>query len=212
MLPLSRRSKVGLISGFVICASLLTTSVVLSSRALSSVSTQVKEKVVEKDPPIFNEPIKLDSVKAVKKLTKFGESFEADKDWLKGAEIKLKNISGKEITFVEVDVNFPDTMSTGPEMSFRINLGRMHGMNMPGKETLSLLPDADLNVVIDEKRYADLVRFVKSRHSIDEINKTHVRIGFVVFADGTAWGAGSFYKQDPNNSKRWLPVDSPQAQ
>jgi hypothetical protein len=191
----------------VVALSCLLATVVWSSRtSVGSAAGQAREKTVETIPPIFNEPVKLVGVKVGQKGVKFGEKFAGPHDWLKGASFRLKNVSGKSIVFIELDVNFPETRASGPEMSFRINLGRVPNINHQSAP-LSVLPGGELDVDIDDKRYGGLVKFVQERHSISDIGKARVEVGFVVFDDGMAWGAGSFYRQAPENPKRWLPIN-----
>lgn len=178
-----------------------------------STGSQSNERVMEIDSPIPNEPVKIIEAKAANKKIKFGEKFEGDKDWLKSATVKLKNVSGKEIVFIDMRVNFPETLASGNEMSFRENIGVMPGLDIPNPNgPLSLHPDGELEFVIDEKRYKNLVKFIERRHPIDSIKKAHLLVGFVAFADGTAWQAGVFYRKDPNNKKVWIPIDNPDTQ
>lgn len=176
----------------------------LASNKLGGV--QSSEKVIETIPPIFNEPIKIVGGRRGQQDLKFGQKFTGDKDWLKGAEFTLRNLTGKNIVFVELDVNLPETQSAGAETSFRINLGQIPGLSVPTQTALSLPAGGELTVSIDEKRYGQLTRLVEHRHAIAGINKARVFVGFVVFDDGLAWSAGSFYRQDPTNPKAWLPA------
>jgi hypothetical protein len=194
-----------------VCALFLATAA-WSSRASNKLAGgQSATKTIETEPPIFNEPIRLGGVKVGQRSVKFGEKLVGDKDWLKGSEFKLTNISGKGIVFVELDVNLPETRRTGPEMSYRINLGQLPGLSVLTRESLFLPPGGELSVTLDEKRYEQLNRLVLQRHATADINKAHVLVGFVVFDDGLAWSAGSFYRQDPNNPKAWNTVDNAEA-
>lgn len=179
---------------------------VARARALSSATQAEKKLLMEETPAPPFQPIKIIGVKVKKQPIKLGEEFDSDDDWLKGAEVKLKNVSQKEIVHAEVDINFPDPQGTGYEMSYRQSLGKKPGVDTPPREPISIPLGAEFDFVIDEKRYAELTRFINTRHPAASIKKARVMIGFVVFADGTGWGAGTFYRQDPNNPKQYLPI------
>src|SRR3977135_4180462 len=80
-------------------------------------------KGIEKLESYPNEPIKITSIKAANRSVRLGEQFAAADDWLKTAELTVKNTSGKDIVFVEIELNFPETKSSGDEMSFPLCLG-----------------------------------------------------------------------------------------
>ncbi|HYG10614.1 MAG TPA: hypothetical protein VD835_11740 [Pyrinomonadaceae bacterium] len=161
---------------------------------------------METNPRIFNEPVRIIGLHMGGKEVKFAEKFTGDDNWLKGAKFRLKNITGKKIVFIELDVNFPETRATGAEMSYRINLGQIPNLNHPATP-LSVSSGEELEADINEKRYAALTKLIQERHSLSDITKAHIQVGFVVFDDATAWSAGVFYRQDPYNPKRWVPIN-----
>lgn len=169
---------------------------------------QGREKLLEAGTPIFNEPVKVVGVKLGNRDVRLGEKFASDeKDWLRGAKFRLKNVAGRKVVFIELDVDFPETRASGAEASYRINLGQIPNINHPAAP-LSVLPGDELEADIDEKRYENMRRLVGERHSLSDLSRARVHVGFVVFEDGTAWSAGSFYRQDPNNPRRWVPVSN----
>jgi hypothetical protein len=184
---------------------------VARARALSSshdsFNEQAEKKLITEETPAPPfQPIKIIGVKVKKQPVELGKEFDGDDDWLRGAEIRLKNVSQKEIVHVRIHINFPETKATGYEMSFRRSLGKRPGEDSPLREPISIPPGAEFNFVIDEKQYEELTRFVSTRQAVASIKKAQVMVGFVIFADGTGWGAGTFYRQDPNNPKQYLPV------
>lgn len=170
--------------------------------------SQTEEKLLEKDPASVKDPANITNIKATKKSVEFGKKFDGDKDWLKGLELRLKNVSDKEIVYLRVDLNFPETKYTGGEMSFRMDFGRKPGWTNTPQTTISIAPGETVDLILDEQRYENLTRFVNNGHHIASINKAHVRVGFIAFADGTAWSAGVFYRQDPNNPRQWNPISN----
>ncbi len=67
---------------------------------------------------------------------------------------------------------------------------------MPG-ETLAISLEDD---------YDKLERFLRLRHSMNEIRKAQVEVGFVIFDDETVWIVGDFFRRDPNNPRGYINV------
>jgi hypothetical protein len=160
-------------------------------------------KNFEKRESYSNEPLKVIKIKAANKSLGFDEQISGADDWLKAAEITVKNISGKDIVFIEIDFNFPETKSSGNEMSFPLRLGSRPGVTNSNPPVV-LRSDDEATLSLEGKRYEQLVQFIEHRHSISAIGKVAVNVGFVIFADGTAWSGGKFLRRDPNNPNRYI--------
>lgn len=134
-----------------------------------------------------------------------GEAFEAGPDWVKDLSFKVRNTSGKPIIFIQVNVNFPETHATGNLMSYTINFGVMPGSKATGGKPFLLESNEAIEVALASE-IQKIAKFVGERRSLASINKVQLEIGFVVLNDKTAWSAGTFLRQDPNNPTRWLPI------
>lgn len=165
------------------------------------------ERSLEKTESYDNEPLRIISIKATNKTITLGEKFEGGNDWLKDTSVRVKNISDKDIIYIEIDFNFPETKTSGNEMSYRLKTGHRpgaHDINPP----LLLKRNDEAVLKLDQEKYDQLVRFIGQRHSISAIRKAIIRFGFVIFADGTAWSGGLFHRKDPNNPNRYIPVNN----
>lgn len=152
-----------------------------------------------------NEPIEIVEVKLSGKRIKLGESVTEAEDWLQGLSLVFKNRTDKPIVFAEIAFDFPETKDSGPTMSYRIQLGQDAFTKNPVRAPLSVSPGASLNIEVAGE-YEKLKAFLAQRHQISSINKATIRISFIEFADGTAWGAGEMLRPDPNNPKRYIPI------
>lgn len=195
---------------YVLSSSLWGTNSQLTSNIFPQMGYE-KEKILEKGHSLPNSPVMIYDLNAGGRSLKFDQSFESGDDWLKGAGFKLKNVSNKEIVFVQVDFNFPETRSTGSEMSFPIIFGNHPGRRITSNAPLSLAPGEELDILIDEEIYPRLSGFVEQRLRMSDVKKAVVHIGFVVFADGLGYGAGYYYRQDPNKPTRWIPIKDEQG-
>jgi hypothetical protein len=192
----------------VLCMAVIAVGAWTSKRIAGGNTKQSKEKKLERGNLIYaSDPIEVSDIKVSNKSVKLNEKFEADDDWLKGATLKLKNISGKEIVHVQLDFEFPETELNGAVMAYQMMLGRRPGSANTSGVALSLAPGEKMTIAVDEEVYAKLAALVSHRQAIQNINKVKVRVAFVAFADGTGYGTGgTFYRQDPANPNRYLPV------
>jgi hypothetical protein len=167
-----------------------------------------KERVVEK---LYAEdsPVVVADVTVSGKTHKLGERFDRDGDWLIDLSLNLKNVSEKPITFVGLDLDFPETKATGNIMAFPIRFGRNPRARGVGGEPKRLAPDETVSVALSPSDNSDLKTFLEQRHSIASIHKAVVRITEVHFEDGAIWINGSWVRPDPNNLNRLIPVDAP---
>ena len=156
--------------------------------------------------------IKISQLKVGEKTKNLGESFDEDENWLKNLSFKLENKSGKRIVYLQVNVNFPETRATGNLMSFPIVFGQFPGIPNHSKNPPFLLnPDNSIEVELS-KDYDELAKFINGRSPIKSMRKVELEIGFVIFDDKTAWSAGAYSRQDPNNPKRYVDIESNQPQ
>ena len=155
------------------------------------------------------DPVKFVNLSAANKPVSLGEKFNGGPDWLRSTQIRLKNVSSKDIVYIGLEFNFPETKSSGLEMSYRAQLGNMP--ELPVAFTpLSLKPQEEALFSFSDEEYQGLVNFIAHRNLIvSRLNETDLKIGFVVFSDSTAWGTGIWFKPNPDKRNSWIPI-SPQ--
>lgn len=167
---------------------------------------QPQDKTIEHQSPP-TQPVKVVGVNVAGKLIKPGEVFDApDGEWIKNASFKLKNISGKPIAYVGMLYAFPETKASGNTMAFPINFGRRPNTPNAVGEPQRLLPDEAMDIRLSEQQFEKLRAFIERRHPMTDIRKARVEIQEVFFEDGIVWSLGSFYRQDPDNPLKLIPV------
>lgn len=169
-----------------------------------------KEKLFKQRDYNPKDPVKIVNIATANNPVKLDEKFEGGSNWLRETQIQLKNVSNKEIVYIELQFNLPETKSSGNEMSFRSQLGNMPGMPVL-YSPLSLKPGEEISFSFSQEEYQNLVDFVEYRTNISKLNRTDLKIGFVVFADASAWGTGLWFKPNPNKRGSWIP-DTTQPQ
>lgn len=177
-----------------------------SAQTNTKENTTTDEKVIEEAITI-NPQAKFTQIKDGEQIRNFNESFNAEVDWLKRLSFQIENISKKSIVHLQIHINFPETKSTGNIMSYLITIGQIPDSKLPTKKKPLLLKDNDkLNISLNDY-YDKIVRFIEKRQPISTISKAQLEIGFIVFDDKTAWAAGEFSRQDPDNPNRWIKIE-----
>ena len=176
---------------------------------------QQKEKVVSKHPAPLNEPIEIIDVSVNTKAVKLGEGFEAETGWLKGVTFKVKNRSEKAITALTIDFDFPETKeSAGAIMMHPLFLGQRPDFKSSiYRPPLHLQPNETIEISL-EKEYAGIKTLIELKHpSVDVINKLVIRVGDMMFEDGTLYSGGFFYRRnpDPDSRQKWIQITEAQG-
>lgn len=155
--------------------------------------------------------LKFTEVKVGQKEQIFGESFTASPDWIKDLSFKLENTSGKKIVFINVYLNFPETKSTGNMLTYQIGFGQRPGLPPRGNNPPMLLNPGETVEASLVKEKDKIYKFVNERQPIETIHEVEIQVALVIFDDKTAWFVGSFMRQDPNDPRRYNPIeDKPQ--
>ncbi len=190
-----------------LCLVALVVRMAISSHPLlvSATSQQDDRKSVEQAFS-SNPQVRVTEMKIGTSVRKFNEEFDESDDWLKKLALEVENIATKPIIHLQINLNFPETKASGNLMSYAIVFGTRPNFrtSVPVK-ALRLMPGEKLQITLNEQ-YDNLERFIRTRHSVNQIHKAQVEIGFIIFEDGTAWTAGDFLRPDPNNPKRYINV------
>jgi hypothetical protein len=154
-----------------------------------------------------NDPVTITSIKQGGRNLLAEEEFDANDEWLRDVSFKLKNNSNKNITFVGVDMYFPDTQETGALMLRPLRFGRWPNRPNDLVAPLLLKPGETIDVAI-ASQYDSLKKFLESKQPINKIQKLMLRVYAVIFEDGTKWDMGTYYKPDLNTPSGYSRMES----
>ncbi|MDQ3820674.1 MAG: hypothetical protein M3362_23735, partial [Acidobacteriota bacterium] len=85
--------------------------------------TQNNERVITTNTLRKNEPIEISDININGRTIKLGEPFVEDGEWLKNVKFKVVNKSDKVITYIVLNIDFPETLETGSIMIHSLYLG-----------------------------------------------------------------------------------------
>jgi len=164
---------------------------------------QGQRKVVEEAFTV-NPQIRVTKLKIANTPRNFKEEFDETDDWPRRLSLEIENISAKPIVYLQINLNFPETRLSGNLMSYPIRYGVRPGYTDPSSnQPLRLMPGDKLEISVND-HYEKLERFLRTRHTMNQINKAQLEVGFIIFDDGTAW-AGDFLRPDPTKPGSYVP-------
>jgi hypothetical protein len=170
---------------------------------------QDPKKSIEKLAIFSNDPLEITRIKAANQTVRLRQELTATDDWLNGLEFTVKNVSGKGIVFIDLQLDFPDTKSSGSEMAYPIRLGERPGV-ISGTPPVVLPIDGEAILKLEGSKYEELVKFIGLRHPISALNKVIIDVRLVVFDDETGWALGKFllHDRDPKHQFRYIPIQN----
>ncbi|MFY9557970.1 MAG: hypothetical protein WAV20_06305 [Blastocatellia bacterium] len=168
------------------------------------VAAQGQARTLERSVLPF-EPIEIMDVKLHGRSIRLNAALTGDNDWLQGLTFRVKNISGKPISYVSIQLRV-----NPPESG---NLPRVTGLSAgfspfspngisPRAETF-VAPDDFGEIVLSDTAYNAY------KHEL-QASTILVRVGLVVFTDDTAWSEGLLLKRDAKTPNRWVVVEESQ--
>jgi hypothetical protein len=187
---------------------------VVSGWALAKSSVQghpqKPEKVILQDVP-FNgkDPLEITEIRVNGKAIKIAENFVEDGEWLNEAAFMLTNTYSKPITYVQIDVDFPEIERKGGAiLQHQILLGRHPIYKSDERPGLRILPgdSIELSFASEYKEMKRVIELTKS--PINNINKIVIRFSEAAFDDGTLYSGGRMYERnpDPNGRQKWIQI------
>lgn len=135
--------------------------------------------------------------------------FDADADWLNHLTIKIKNTSGQTITWMLVNLLFPEVTKDGSVAMHQIFLGVDPDAPFPRPE-LRLVPNETFAIPLSAKyeEIRHLVNVIGSGMHIENVSKVEVEFHAAFFDDETRFQTGLMFRRDPNDSHKWIKIDN----
>jgi hypothetical protein len=183
------------------------------------ITTQSQERIIEKRSTSAtpDEPVKITIVKTKKGVVGLGEKFQDDDEWFKGLIIKVENSSGKNITYINIEISFErpqdnDTIHEPPLVHSLTYGSRISLTGNPAQfEVNRLVPGETVDLVLSDIKYDRLKTILNKLKYPPSIKHLQMYIGEVIFDDNTSWSAGHMFRRDPNDPEKWIPLEQPQG-
>ena len=150
-------------------------------------------------------PVKIVGVETSKRKVVLGESFSDDDEWMKGLKVRVENTSGKDLTHVGIRITFDPPVDQKDQT--RASWDVWYGVSpfyykaeepIPPPQVREIQPGEIESVVLSDTQYDALRTFLKDIKFPSSIERIHISVYTIGFADGTAWG-GQLYRRDPRS-------------
>jgi hypothetical protein len=137
--------------------------------------------------------------------------FEAADDWLNELTVKITNVSDKPITYLNLNLHFPEVTKNGRSALHQIFIGvdpdrkfLRPELHLKPKETLAI-PLSEHYLAI--KSLADTV----AKFAVENVTTVWVEFHAALFDDGTLFEVGIMFRRnsDATDARKWIPIDKP---
>lgn len=193
---------------FLLALLLFTTLIFLAPKVaiLSSQRDEVEIKYLS-----GNEPVKIAALKIGRTLVESDKKVLTSDDLLGDLSATVKNKYGKAVTFIELGVIVvrPEGQENLPPFHFNISLGNRKKALKGENSGLEIIPDSDrdqADLSLTTEDYASIRASLNRLGYPSKIKKLLIQVEEVAFADGTIWSIGSWYRGDPNNYRKLIPL------
>jgi hypothetical protein len=189
---------------------LITTSILIATCLLVTSFAQESERTVKRK--IWdNEPLQIQAVKINEIKVDFNQVFLANNDWFSGLSVSVKNISNKNIVFINLAVIFPPPDESTEAARKQLFYGQ--APLAPGETDYEpppinqppLTPTATATLILDD--YSDTRLFLSESDQPQSIKEVQIEVWEVIFDDGTMWMGEELHRRNPNNPDEWIKIE-----
>lgn len=170
-------------------------------RGLSQTIDRREKQIIR--PNERNEPFEVTNIQSDEKSIQFGKTFRQDGDWLNNLSISYINKTKKSIVSFSLNLFFPESTETGNILMYSIMCGTPMSRALKGDRSEVFSSGDTITLSVGPQEYKKLKDFIERRQSLESLSKVELRVGFVLFDDGTAWD-GQYRIRDPKHPGRWI--------
>ena len=161
-------------------------------------------------PGFGPDPLEITEIKVKGSERKAGEGFVEDGEWLNDTNFKLTNTYSKPITYLQLDVNFPQvTPKQYPEatLQYQILLVR-HPIYKSERPELLIMPGDTIEVSL-ASYYEEMKGMIERlNYPVNSLDRIEFNLCEAAFSDGTLYSGGRMHKRnpDPNAQRKWIEI------
>jgi hypothetical protein len=184
-------------------------------QVLAPAGAERQDRVIIKKSD-FDPPVKIVVMKTRKGEIKSGKPYHDDDDWLQGLTVGLDNNSGKNLTYISVEVLLrrPDNQAHEPPGVWTLEYGDdpFHYTSGELRPPVSVKPIKDgesLEITLSGHDFDRVKTFLRELN-YPSLNGIEVRVSVIGFSDGTAW-TGRMMRRDSDSPFGWSPIEPPES-
>ena len=188
------------------CSQVLITIIVCLSLSSTAVA-QIKSGRTITKAIIPHEPVKIIEARVGGETIDIGSKFAGDEDWLNGIRFKVKNMSGKTIEYLEINLYIPESVTDSYPFMIPVTFGKWPSASNNPNVTMvadKLQEGNEVEVAFSEEYYKHIRQIFARTGICKPISEVELRIGMTIFDDGTAWSEGKQLRRDADNPDNWV--------
>ena len=124
-----------------------------------------------------------------------------EEDWLEELEFTITNKRDKAITYIDLELAFPETVVGGPKRVYDMDIGvhpSAFGDMLKYGKPLKLKANETYVFHLSTEELKKIKRFLsRGGFELAHLNKIVISTGYLYFEDGTKWEQGHWYKPLP---------------
>jgi hypothetical protein len=130
--------------------------------------------------------------------------FKEKNDWFKDLKVRLRNVSGKPIYALDVDLLFKDL---NLQVGFAVSVKESQTKNLKQQP---LRPGEEIDLRVDDGSLKQMLAYMY-KNGIDANQSTlRLAVNGVSFGDDFGWRKGVLMRRDPTNPRKWDVIDKPE--
>ena len=143
-------------------------------------------------------------------------TFDAREDWLRQFAFRIRNRSDKAI----LSVVLYGSLGTGEEGDVPMGIDVLYGRELdesaftgtpPKGEPRRLAPGETAEVRWSADEYERMVKFLLTKRPLAAYRKMRIDLREARFEDGTVWTVRGLHRIDPNDPRKWTPLEGSAA-
>ena len=188
----------------------LMSAILLGTLACAAVTArQSEQRVVGQAPAEANRqsPVEIVAVKVKGETVLPGRPFAAGDDWLLGLTFRLKNVSDRPVSYIEISLRFPAAVREGAEPGRKVGpmVGPVAYGCYPGLPCRSDITGSSNEILPGEMRDVGLrgpsesfMAALAQVGALLPVQSVEYDVDSVLFDADTRWSRGLLFKRDPS--------------
>lgn len=155
-----------------------------------------------------NQPVEVKRINVKGQRVEFQRGFSGVEDWLEGFAVEITNTSHQAIHYIDASLVFPRDERGLPRYPANdvLRYGTFPKASEPvlGSQQNEAVLAPGQSTVLTLKDYPRMLRLLEYAGHPKNVPSVTLRMGRVLFADGTMFSSGEILRRDANNPKNWI--------
>jgi hypothetical protein len=140
------------------------------------------------------EQIEVEAIQVEGQSITIGEPFPASDEWLWNAAFRVKNVSGRELKFVQITLVLPEITEGSPQLPFVCNECRV------GRQQIPIAPGSEIELRIPPTLYEWAKGIISQKSNLANITRAKILAVSVKTPDDLNWSSDCVKTRDEKSA------------